>query len=260
MMNQAAKTLAATLCVAAFSLAAPLASAATVTLHFNGFENYGGPGSAGNAVNVRDMTPDPDKHYQGTGGAFSTEAMTGSDASFVASAYKVGESIITWCVELAQYINFNAGNAFEYTLKGPGATPWFTNLENLFNQFIAGPVNNTTSTAMQLAVWEVTHEAQGSKNGGFSLENGTFTASTSGTNSDAYAQAQSWLNKLNDKVSVEDSGYRAILLDSDSAQNQVAFVKPSEVPLPGAALMFLSALGLGGLARRKSSAQVPAAA
>ena len=255
-MASLSKYISTSLCAVALACAAATASASTVTVKFTGFQNFTTPGSAGNAVQVTG--------YTGTGGGFAaTEIAHSNDAggnSFAADVYKVGSNILTWCVELGEHIGWNT--QYQYTLQEPTVEPWTTALEKLFNQFLDAAHNgftNIASTAMQLAVWEVTHDT------GNDLANGSFTATTPGTNTAAYNLAQTWLANLGSTPTYTspDSGYKAVKLVNYGAQDQLAFVKDPtfvppnnfETPLPGAALMFLSALGLGGALRRKRAAQ-----
>lgn len=150
-----------------------------------------------------------------------------------------GQSLIAWCVDVFHALS----NQFEYTIGSPSSLNRFDDLQKLANQRYAQVTDKTTSAAFQLAIWEIVTDT----GGGYSLANGTFKASGFGN---AQALAGEWL-----KLDGQNTGnykinyfYDGILQDKNSSQNLITV---SSVPLPGTALLMLSALGLGAAVRRR---------
>lgn len=149
------------------------------------------------------------------------------------------QSLIAWCVDVFHALS----NQFEYAIGSPSSLNRFDDLQKLANQRYAQVTDKTTSAAFQLAIWEIVTDT----GGGYSLANGTFKATGFGN---AQALAGDWL-----KLDGQNTGhykisyfYDGILQDNTTGQNLIAV---SSVPLPGAALLMLSALGLGALLRRR---------
>lgn len=217
------------------------ATAGTVNLAFNsaayGYENF----------NLQNNNP-PVSDYNQAAGGFTMQV--NANPAPTDPQFKAGSSILTWCIELTQSIT--QGSNYNYTTTDlTAANPsWAGRLQELIAQnyqTVLSAANSITSAAMQLAIWEVVYEPAGSS---LNLSNGNFRAGT--TDSDSIAaknMAQGWLNNLSS--SADTGKYKIVMLTSGSAQDLVT-VLPT--PIPAAALLFGSALGLGGLLQRRRRA------
>ena len=184
-----------------------------------------------------------------SGGSYRTVAAGGFDIDVLSStgtpSLKAGSSIVAWCIELGQTLNTNAVNYTSTDLASAGKS-WAPKLQQLVNehyQEVLSGANSLLSAAMQLAIWEIVTETRSSSS---TLGSGNFRAKNPKSNGDAYDLAQNWLTNLGKTPAT--GNYKIVVLSNQNHQDLVTVLA---TPLPGAALMFGSALGLGGLLRRR---------
>lgn len=197
-----------------------------VTVNLAGW-TYG----SGNAVNVGTPT------YSGQAGGFSgalSNAGPYDNASFA-----------TYCVELGQTFSFGVTYNDYKIIKGDTYGLWANNptTAGQIGQLMTyvgtlGPLSSMQSTGVQMAIWELVYETQNSRNGGYSLDTGSFTNIPSTPNT--------FGNSLLSAFSATTSLYSVDVLENANHQD---FLILTAVPEPeGYALAFagLACIGLFG--------------
>lgn len=185
-------------------------------------------------------------------GAFN---MTASGAGV--AEFGLTSPLLAWCVEITQTLR---------TASTPYATSWASNqswhgnaqtLISVAYDAVLTTRNNVMSAAFQLALWElVTGSPDFSLSAGDSTGFRAAPVSSSNSSAQAVSQAQTWLSQVNSGPA-RRSDYYIVLFQSDNSQDLISLVP---TPLPGAALLFASALGLGAAARRARARKSAAAA
>lgn len=131
---------------------------------------------------------------------------------------------------------------------GSNATAKANQLNALIANGNSGVDDARSSAAMQLAVWEILYEYTSLTS--YDLTKGAFDAS--GRNlTGAMSDANTYLDKVTDKVWKTDSSYTLSVLKADGVQDQLVFTRTSAVPEPASWAMMLAGFGVLGTAMRR---------
>ena len=148
-----------------------------------------------------------------------------------------GVSFTTYCSQLDQFIGFG-NNYTDYSIVPTGGVGGFnttqaTNLGKLFTFASASVTDALTSTAFQLAVWEIVYETSGT----YSVSSGVFTG-TDGT-AGVVALANTYLAGIS---TITNSGFSIQRLVSPNQQDMIyarVIPEPATTALMGAGLLWL---------------------
>ena len=200
--------------------------------------------SGADTVHIRDTAAPTFAEYVYSGGFRMTDT-SGPTLS-------VGTSFMAWCIDTrdnmqsARY-TLTADSAYVPSSHVPLTGARIEALERLASNDLASVTNAVTSSAFQLAAWEIMSDNTATLN----LTTANFTASGSALG--AIGTAQSWLNNLGTATpTMELSVWRADV--QGSTQDLAVFAAP--VPEPETYAMLLAGLGLMGFVanRRKQKA------
>jgi len=199
---------------------APGAQASTVTLEYEGSGVYGTPSWA------RSVT------YELDGVEHSHNA-----GLFRLQDSATGQSILAWCIDLAQSIRNNT----DYdTMVSVATGAQMLNIDRLFTSGYASVNDSDSAAGFQLALWEIMTDTGSAS--GLDLTDGDFT--TSGTSA-RYTAAADFLTN----IGTATGGYDLTTYFSSTRQD---LVSATAVPLPAAAVLMLSGIaGMGVVGRRR---------
>lgn len=201
--------------------------------------------------------------FQSTlGMSITTTDTGGDDGGYATGAMQytnnLGQSFAAFCVELAQPHASNALGLQQYNI-GSFAGPTSTLLQGLFSSSYANVQTDRQRAAFQIAIWEITHEADLT----FDANDGSFFVLWDGTGSDGlgnidYASTNAFIALSNSYLQAAQaySGpakYSVVKLSSDGYQDlAVGTLLP--VPEPESYALMLGGLAaIAFIARRRRS-------
>jgi len=239
----------------AFAVAALFAAqpAAADSLTYNGLFYSGA-----DTVHITDTTSTPTIGENVHSGGFSMKDTTGSwtmtNGSVTTTTAK-NASFMAWCIDIYDNMNsatytLNTDQGYVPTAHVPLNTTRILALERLASNDLALVVNAKTSSAFQLAAWEIMAETSTTSynllSSASSSTRGNFYVSGDALGADLLAQ--SWLNTLGTATPTEEL-YVWRANNQGSTQDLAVF---APVPEPGTYAMMLAGLGLMGfIARRR---------
>jgi len=220
----------------ALLLLASGASAAPITMQFNGFENGYTAGAIAGIRNVRVAAGQFDFGVTDDGGVYWDSTLN------------------AFCIDVAT--NLVTGTTVTYDLLNAGSGSYLNGeqlslLGQLFDSYAGALGSAVGDAAFQLAIWEIVYDFGA---GALDLLGGSFAAGTFGS---ARTVAQGWLDSLTSGAGYTSSLYELFVLSPvNPTPNQTLITwRAITVPTPATLALFGAGLLLIGFRRRRRHAQ-----
>lgn len=156
-------------------------------------------------------------------------------------------SFETYCVQIGQTFNWNTNYNNYQIIKGDTYGLWAgnPNTAGQLGQLMTyvdtlGPLTSTQSTGVQMAVWELIYETENSRDGGWSLDTGSFKNTPSTPNAFGNSLLANFMNT--------ESLYNVDVLKHADKQD---FLLLTPVPEPESYVLALAGLAFIGFFGRK---------